>query len=113
MIIVSITRFENTITGFFIKGHAGYKPPGEDIVCAAVSMLAQTTLMGLNRYIAEDLKYSIDEAGILKCSVPRDLKDIQRVQAEAILETMVMGLKNLQKNYSKYIKVFRRRWTSC
>lgn len=25
-----------------IRGHAGYAPPGQDIVCAAVSILAET-----------------------------------------------------------------------
>ena len=113
MIIVSIDRSDSVINGFFVKGHAGYRPPGEDIVCAAVSMLAQTTLLGLNRYVKQNLVYSIDDSGLLRCQLPDNLPEIQRIQCQAILETMVLGLKNLQKNYSKYVKVFKRRWTSC
>jgi len=113
MIIVSVTRSEGMVTGYTIRGHAGYKPRGEDIVCAAVSMLAQTALLGLNRFIKEGLSYSIDDSGVLRCSLPGKLSDLEKIQAEAILETMVVGLKNLQKNYSKHIRVFRRRWTSC
>jgi uncharacterized protein YsxB (DUF464 family) len=112
MIIVSVTRSDGIITGYNVRGHAGYKPPGEDIVCAAVSMLAQTTLLGLNRHLGR-LSYQIDDQGILRCSLPDDLAPIEQIQAQAILSTMVMGLKNLQKNYAQYIRVFRRRWTSC
>jgi len=113
MIIVSVTRLKGTIKGFSIKGHAGYQPRGEDIVCAAVSMLAQTALLGLGRYIGEGLDYQVDDAGIIKCSLPGNLGELEKIRAEAILTTMIIGLKNLQKNYFKHIRVFRRRWTSC
>ncbi len=114
MIIVSVSRCGETVKGFSVRGHAGYKPRGEDIVCAAVSMLAQTALLGLNRYIKSGLKYYIDdEAGVLKCTLPDRLSGTKAIRAEAILETTITGLKNLQKNYSQHIRVFRRRWTSC
>jgi len=112
MIIVAVTRSEEKITGYSVRGHAGYKPPGEDIVCAAVSMLAQTALLGLHRFIREGLTYEILESGVLRCTLPGETDEKERVQADAILETMVLGLKNLEKSYPKYIRVFRRRWTS-
>ncbi|PKM83009.1 MAG: ribosomal-processing cysteine protease Prp [Firmicutes bacterium HGW-Firmicutes-14] len=113
MIIVSVNRSNGMLKGYSVKGHAGYKPPGEDIVCAAVSVLAQTALLGLGNYVKKGLDYQIDDSGVLRCSLPDKLAETESIQAEAILETMVIGLKNLQKNYSKYIRVFRRRWTSC
>lgn len=112
MIIVSVYRENGMINGYVVKGHAGYKPRGEDIVCAAVSMLAQTTLLGLNRFVGEELNYTIDDNGIIKCMLSDELGEKEQTQAQAILETMIIGLKNLQKNYSRYIRVFRRRWTS-
>ncbi|WP_418790732.1 ribosomal-processing cysteine protease Prp [Phosphitispora sp. TUW77] len=112
MIIVSIERSNGTIRGYTVKGHAGYLPPGEDIVCAAVSMLTQTTLLGLMRFIKEGLSYHIDSLGTLTCRLPEELSKKEQLQAQAILETMVMGLKNLQGNYKGYIRVFNRRWTS-
>jgi uncharacterized protein YsxB (DUF464 family) len=30
-----------------VKGHAGYAPHGQDIVCAAVSAILQTAVLGL------------------------------------------------------------------
>lgn len=112
MVIVTICRAQGAITGYNIRGHAGFKPRGEDIVCAAVSMLAQTTVLGLARYI-DGLVYNVEESGVLRCSLPEGLNQTQLIQAEAILETMMAGLRNLQKNYSQYIRVFKRRWTSC
>lgn len=112
MIIVTVYRSQGTITGYSIRGHAGFRPRGEDIVCAAVSMLAQTTVLGLGRHINK-LSFSVDDAGVLRCSLPAKLNQTQKIQAEAILETMLAGLKNLQQNYSKHIRVFKRRWTSC
>ena len=114
MIIITVIRSDGVIKGFSVKGHAGFKPCGEDIICAAVSMLAQTTLLGLGRYIKEGLSFSIDDdSGILKCALPGKLSDLEQIRAEAILETMMDGLKKLQKNYARHIRVFRRRWTPC
>ncbi len=112
MIIVSVNRSNGTIKGYSVRGHAGYRPPGEDIVCAAVSMLAQTTLLGLARFIREGLVYDVDDSGTLTCRLPDEMSKKEQLQTQAIVETMVMGLKNLQENYRGYIRVFRRRWTS-
>jgi len=111
MVIVEIYRSNGTITGYSVRGHAGFSPRGEDIVCAAVSMLAQTTMLGLARYI-DGLAYKVDESGILRCSLPKGLSQTQLIQTEAILETMTAGFRNLQRDYSQYIRVFKRRWTS-
>lgn len=36
--------------GFIIEGHADYAEHGRDIVCSAVSAIAQSTRIGLNRF---------------------------------------------------------------
>ena len=35
------------LTGFSVRGHAGYAPEGSDIVCAAVSVLTTTCVNAL------------------------------------------------------------------
>lgn len=112
MVIVTIYRVQAAITGYSVRGHAGFRPRGEDVVCAAISMLAQTTVLGLARYI-NGLAYKVDDSGVLRCSLPEGLNKTQQIQSEAILETMMAGLRNLQRDYSQYIRVFKRRWTSC
>ena len=64
MITVTICK-----SGFTVEGHADFKPKGEDIVCAAVSVLTQTALLGLGKYIP-DTDYTIDDTGYLTCTLP-------------------------------------------
>ncbi|TLM99480.1 ribosomal-processing cysteine protease Prp, partial [bacterium] len=47
MIVLSVDRKAGKITGFTLEGHARVAPHGEDLVCAAVSMMAQSVLLGL------------------------------------------------------------------
>lgn len=103
MITVTINRPDNEITGFVVDGHAKFKPHGEDIVCAAVSVLTQTALLGLGQYIV-GIDYKIETTGHLECNLP-ELDGVDSIRAEAILETMVLGLKNIEKNYPGYIEV--------
>lgn len=48
-----------------ISGHAGYAPPGYDIVCAGISVLADTLVMSLNE-ITEDIITVDDEHGLME-----------------------------------------------
>ncbi len=45
MIRITFTCQGSEIQGFSVEGHAGFAPEGEDIYCAGVSAIAQTTLL--------------------------------------------------------------------
>lgn len=48
-----------------IKGHAGYAPHGQDIVCAAISAIAQTAVLGIESIAAtypEHVVVNIEQA---------------------------------------------------
>ena len=51
MIEINVLRKEGELTGYEVKGHAEYADEGEDIVCAAISVLAQTGIFSLNSLI--------------------------------------------------------------
>ena len=51
-----------------VSGHAGYARHGEDIVCAAVSILSQTILIGLVEVLKQDVRYEISD-GYLEFSL--------------------------------------------
>lgn len=94
MVKVFISRDgEGTIWGFRVQGHAGYGYRGTDIVCAGVSVLTQAALIGLEEYLGLEPKVLI-KPGILKCCLPTGLPE-QGAQINAILETMVLGLKGI------------------
>ncbi|AKL95105.1 putative ribosomal protein [Clostridium aceticum] len=103
MITIDIVRNKNNeIIGFTTSGHAYADEPGRDIVCAAVSMLTQTIVLGLYEVLEVKAAYSIKH-GYLTCSIPEDISREKRQQVNILFETMVVGLKNIQENYCQYI----------
>lgn len=105
MVKVKITRNKaKNITYFELDGHAGYAKSGDDIVCSAASALAQTTVQGLKMVADIDIKYDIKD-GYLNCRLPKELTERQQLMSTAILETMFIGLKNIEQNYKKHIYV--------
>ena len=54
MIEVSIRK-----DGITVTGHAGYAPPGQDIVCAGVTVLTQTMIKSIVDLTADRIEYEI------------------------------------------------------
>lgn len=103
MITVKIDRnHQQEIIQYKITGHANAASYGEDIVCAAVSVLSQTTILGLHEIAEIETSYEV-KSGYLTCQLPAVLKAEERQKANLLLETMVLGLKNLMVSYSDYI----------
>ena len=63
MIRITFTCQGSEIQGFSVEGHAGFAPEGEDIYCAGVSAIAQTTLLGLIKHLSREPVYEIKRAG--------------------------------------------------
>ena len=42
-----------------IRGHSGYAPPGQDIVCAAISVLAQNLVASIKALTDDTISYDI------------------------------------------------------
>ncbi|GEA16425.1 hypothetical protein E308F_26710 [Moorella sp. E308F] len=91
-----------SLTGFTVTGHAGYPPKGEDIVCAAVSALAQTAVFSLKDHLEEEPGVSIRE-GFLECRLPASLNPADQEKARVILKTIELGLKAIASDYRQYV----------
>jgi uncharacterized protein YsxB (DUF464 family) len=106
MTIVKIKKRGNSIQSVQTFGHTGYAARGEDIVCAALSSVIQTALLGLLQVAAINVIYDRDdEDGYLMFELPNDLTDAQAHDADVILATMYMGIADLAESYSDYIKL--------
>lgn len=104
MIKINIYRDkQQNIINFSIKGHANAAKYGEDIVCASISILGQTTILALHELLDIDIIYEIDE-GWLFCKLPKDISEQIREKANLILNTMLIGIKGTQEMYSRYIE---------
>ena len=103
MISVTVTRDEaKKIRRLVLSGHSGYADYGEDVVCAAVSAIAQTALMGLQKYCGRVEYERNDKRGYLSFVVPVGKED---EIAQGIVETAVIGLKDVASGYGTFVKV--------
>ena len=95
---------DDRISGFSVSGHSGYDENGQDIVCAAVSALAQTALLGLTIHLKRDVSYDMEEG---RLSVQLNTKP--DAQTDAVLETMILGLLEIEKLHAEYITISQTR----
>lgn len=101
MIRINIERNSNgKIRGFTAKGHADAGPSGQDIVCAAVSVLTDSVFLGLDRHLQRELEWRADHGDIFV-----RLKNEPDELTEAILATMALGLSEIQKIYPDKIRI--------
>jgi uncharacterized protein YsxB (DUF464 family) len=100
-------------TGYEVRGHAGAARKGSDIVCAAVSILAQTALKGLGAHLSKEPAWKIDERGSLSCRLPEGLSAGELQAARIVIHTLELGLEMIEQEYPQYLKVAKRRWNKC
>lgn len=109
MIIVKVHRDnKNYIKKYRVEGHANFAEYGQDIVCAAVSALAQTTLLSLAEVcgLKDDIKYKIDDnRGFLSVDLPIDIEQSILEKTQIVLETFILGIKSIIESYPEYVKL--------
>ena len=94
MIIISITE-----TAVVVEGHAGYDEPGKDIVCAAVSTLAQV--------LAESLKLLTETK--TQCSIePGKLiikyRNLSK-EAKLLIDSFFIGVRMIADQYPENVTI--------
>jgi|SRR5690554_5297591 len=102
---VVITKKDGHIIKVHASGHTNYAVEGEDIVCAALSSILQTALLGLLTVVGINVDYFTNEKeGELIFSLG-ELSDKDRYAANIILNTMAAGVEDLYESFSKYINL--------
>ena len=87
-----------------LSGHAGYAEEGEDIVCAAISVLVINTCNAIEQLT--DAAISLitdDEEGLITCRLRDNLSE----QTELLFSAMILGLESMAENedYEEYIQL--------
>ena len=82
-----------------VSGHAGYEEAGKDIVCASVSSIITTTINAVIRLDESAIGYE-EQEGMVQIDIIKH-NDI----TDTLILNMVELLKELEKEYSKYIKI--------
>ena len=106
MITVTIERDSQGIRAIRVHGHAGYAEYGKDIVCAAVSAVVQTALIGVERVAGCRVRRN-DGPGLIEARMERPAEGLtdRWAEAQAILETMTLGLKEIEDGRERYVRV--------
>lgn len=90
---------ESKFKFIIIKDHADYAEKGQDIVCAAISAIANGTINFLQKYYKNDCKISYLPAEISiypqKCNI----------ECQLCLKLMLYQLENIANSYPNYLKI--------
>ena len=89
------------------NGHAGYAEYGEDIVCAAISVLTINTINSIEQFTKDKIDvFESEDDGIIRIT----FKDIPSKEADLLLKSFELGVKGVSDQYrKKYLNIkFRR-----
>lgn len=103
--MTKITFYRNEkkdIVKYIFDGHTGYDVHGSDIVCSAMSVLALAGFNALEEICKIDVKHEIDD-GYLEVSLPENLSDSKRHDANIVLNTIELGVQSTKESYPDYI----------
>lgn len=103
--MINVTVYKNEkdqCVGFKAAGHAGYSEEGQDIVCAAVSVLTINTVNAIEQFADDATSLVSDESDGL---IDFQLKGNPSSEAELLLSAMLLGLEEIaeDENYRKYM----------
>ena len=80
------------------KGHAGFADSGEDIVCAAVSVLTINTINSIEVLTEDEIVTSQDEK---KGVITFEFKDKPSREADLLLRSFELGVNSISDQYGK------------
>lgn len=101
---IKVTKKNNKVIRVECLGHTDYGTHGEDVVCAALSSIIQTAALGLLGVAQIDINLKRDDTtGYLLMTIGNELDEITQIRADAILDTMLLGVRDLHETYSDFI----------
>lgn len=105
-------RFERNdqdqLVGFCLTGHAGFSEKGQDIVCAAVSTIAQTIIGTVDETIPGLFNYRIDEEqGLIQLHILEKamLRQATKDKIQTLLFAAWVGIRQVEEAYPEYVQL--------
>lgn len=104
MVRVELWSEAARITRFRVTGHAGYAEYGQDIVCAGVSVLVETTLAAMQKLVGQPHRRKV-RSGNVSFELQPTSDVAMDEKAQLLLQTMRLGLHEMEESYGQYVKV--------
>jgi uncharacterized protein YsxB (DUF464 family) len=95
--MISITPKNNYLNGFTVEGHALSAPYGQDIICCAVSVLAQALTYNIER---SGYARTEQRTGYFDCSIP-----LPTIGSDILMYTLQGAYERLAKQYPDHIQI--------
>jgi len=103
MTSITVIKDKNSLTaGFKVVGHSGYAAEGEDIVCAGISSIVQTIMLGLLKYLPEEPRI-VHEKGNVECHISESGRKLR--EADILIGTMLAGLSEIAAIYPEFCRI--------
>jgi len=90
------------IIGFKTEGHAGYADKGNDVVCAAISMLVINTINSIEMFTVDDCEIIEDENNAV-ISLMADSQ--QSIESRILLKSLELGLNQVAQGNPDYLSI--------
>jgi uncharacterized protein YsxB (DUF464 family) len=103
MVKVVFGRVSNKLVEFKAEGHAESVEEGYDLVCSGISASSIMIANGITDVLKIPAAIS-QEDGFLHINLRR-LSPGEIEKCQVLMETILLGLKSMEYNYGKYIKV--------
>lgn len=104
MTTVAFLQDARGLCGIRVSGHAGYAPAGEDIVCAAASVLIATCANALESVAGIRPEVS-QKPAMIQVSLPGGLSPADEHDAQIILRTAEQGFRDIAAQYPSYLQI--------
>jgi len=94
------------IVSFEVKGHSGYAPAGEDIVCAAVTSAVRLTECMVNDVLGLEASVKVREKDAsITLKLPAKLGQTNESSCQAIMAALMVHFVQLAEEYPDHISV--------
>lgn len=104
MISVKIQGKNNIANEIIVSGHAGFADHGEDIVCAAVSVLTISILNGLTEIVGRKDLGEVIEEGYVHFFIPQVDDEPMKMKTDTLISTYLLGIRGIKEAYGDYIQ---------
>lgn len=98
MITITIYQKDDVICGFSSSGHAEYGEYGQDIVCAGVSAIVFNVMNSIEALTNDKF---IVRNNPKKGQIQFKFEQEPGEQSQLLMQSMILGLRGIQKTYSK------------
>ena len=101
---------QGEVRGFVASGHAGSaQSRRNDLICCAVSVLTQTCVNALEAVAGIVPSVELHD-GYLRCILPEGVGGAENEKAQIIFQTVLQGLKDIEKTNPKKIRIQQVEW---